>query len=482
MTRENFIELFPQKHPKWREHYLVDANALMKSVILATSQLSWPLKEGRGCREFWYNPIKPILFKAIGERAENYGVVFEKLLSKMVKAGVVTYASLGILDFRTMREIFEANEQAQCWKNILLFVEKDSAYVHLTPLQNLFNINIMSGHGWSNTSGIERILRDLVNKGVSEVVIFTLTDYDPFGFAIDQEFVDKCESLGLYVSEHYRIGINVEHATPEILDVQKYPIKLGRRLSVNGVSFDSNRWLAKYGIDRRYGLEIEAISAQLNGHLQLRIIVAKELLKYLKETDRVEEITKPAWENAPLKAIAELMYQIDNSWPEPNEILQPPKELPTQYLTYAEYVKGYTPIKNSMDSETEGITEEITDLQDQLEELEFDRSKIEEPYREQLREIASNYVLSRHILSYCLHQYYQQNKEKWQRENYSLGYPKGCLVTAVEQQQDLATFIKQVDATEIIKDIQSVLKDAMSNGEIQRLILDTLNGRGETNE
>jgi len=175
--------------------------------------------------------MKPILLKAVGERAENYSPAFEKILSELVKEGVITYAQLGILDFRTMRELFEANEQAQCWKNILLFVEKDSAYVHLTPLTNLFNINILSGHGWSSTASIERMLRDLLNKGVTEVVVFTLTDYDPFGFAIDKEFVDKCETMGLYVTEHHRIGINIEHATPEILDIQKYPVKPGRRLN-----------------------------------------------------------------------------------------------------------------------------------------------------------------------------------------------------------------------------------------------------------
>lgn len=483
MTHEDFIRFFPQKRPKWvRRGYKVDAKALMRAVILAAKGEHWTVTGERGCREVWYNPTKPILFEAVGERANKYMLAFEQLLSSMVKEGILTYLDLGILEFRTLRELYESIEKAECWKNILLFVEKDGAYVHLKPLQSLFNITIMSGHGWSNTSGIERMLRELAEKGIIEIVVFTLTDYDPFGFAIAQEFVDKCETLGLYVSEHHRIGINVEHATPEILDVQKYPIKPGKRLSVNGVRFDSDRWLAEYGIDRTYGLEIEAVSAQPGGHQFLREIVAKELLKYLTETDRVEEITKTAWENAPFNTITSLMYQIDNQYTDRQNIEYAlanatfPASHPEEYLNYEDYRNRYEPIRDEMTEETYGIQEEIEDLEEQLAELEGQKAVMEQPYRKQLDRLSHNYSLSRRILIYCLYKYYEQNKEKWPRDHYPLGFPEGCIVKAVEEQKDLAAFIKQVDDGKIIRDIQTVLKDALTNGEIQRLISEVLSG------
>jgi hypothetical protein len=226
MTPEQLITAFPQKMPQWvKKGYLVDFNSLIEAIILATKAMRYPLSDQRGCREVWYNPIKPILLKIERKRSEKYMKIFEAVLAKMVKEQRLTYADLGINEFRMLKETYNVNQnQAQCWSNILLFVEKDAVYVHLKPLQELFNINILSGGGWSKGAGIEHMLRLLQEKGITEVAVFSLTDYDPFGFAIDQEFVSKCQTFGLTVTKHYRIGVNVEHATPEILDVQKYPI------------------------------------------------------------------------------------------------------------------------------------------------------------------------------------------------------------------------------------------------------------------
>jgi len=479
MTREDFIQFFPQKRRKWvARGYKVDASKLMKAVILATAKLDWSASDNRGVREVWYNPVKPLLLRAIGLRAETVQTMgsFENTLSSMVKKGILAYADLGVYDFRTLRETYEGIEKAKCWSNILLFVEKDSAYIHLKPLQNLFNINMISGHGWSNTAGIEAILKELTQKGVTDVVAFTLTDYDPFGFAIDQEFVDKCETLGLYVTEHHRIGINVEHTTPENLAVQRYPIKPGKKLSVNGISFDSDRWLAEYGIEREYGLEIEAVSGQPGGHQFLREVVAKELLKYLRETDRVEEITWKAWKHAPVKAIQSLLYSIDDSWIDEKEIFDLPEKLPENYLGYEEYSNQYYPIRNEMESKTDEIRMEIDDLQEQISGLEDEKEEIELPYKNKLDILAHNYLLSRNVLATCLWRYYCDNEKLWLRENYTLGFPKGCLLKGIEEKQDLGNFIKQLDTRKIVSDMQSGLKDALNNGEIQQLISNVLNG------
>jgi len=499
MSREDLKLLFPQKHPKWKKlGYEIETKTLTKAIIRAAKEVEWPITGGKGVTEFWYNPVKPILLKAIGERANEVKVQVAlrrttiKYLSQMVKEGILQYTDLGITDFRTRKEIFKEVEKVLCWKNIMLFVEKDAAYGHLKPLQELFNINILSGGGWSHTAGIERILNLLKKHGITEFVVFTLTDYDSFGFAIDQEFVDKCETLGLKVKEHHRIGINVKHATPEILDVQKYPVKHGKKLTVNDICFDSDLWLAEYGIDGKYGLEIEAISAQPNGPQFLREIVAKELLKYLRETDRVEEITKKVWENAPYKSLSNLMYNIERYWPERESLEkiiehikngpQRPHQYMTEddYLTYQEYIEQYSDVQTRMEEETEDLQEEIDDLQEQISELEGEKDTLEQPFRKEMDALGTYYALSRRILIYCLWRYYQKHKEKWPRDHYSLGFPKGCLVTATQEQKDLAEFLKQVSDKEIITDIMSALKDAMNNGEIQQSISKILNGGGVT--
>jgi hypothetical protein len=481
MNADELIAAFPQKNERWiKKGYLVDFTGLLETIILGVKALHYPLTENRGCREVWYNPVKSILLKVERDRIEDpktdYMATFDRKLSDMVKNGVLTYADLGVNDFRTLKETFdEAQKKAQCWSNILLFVEKDSAYVHLIPLKKLFNINIISGGGWSHTAGIERQLRELRGKGISEVYNFNLTDYDPFGFAIDHEFVGKCEVLGLHVAEHQRIGINVEHATPEILDQQKYPIKRGKHLSVNGVSFNSDEWLKKSGIDGAYGLEIEAISAQPGGHQHLRYIVAQELLKYLHESDRIEEITTQAWKDAPFQALQALMYSVDECETTP-ETIGPPIVLPTEYISRRDCDRIVAHILEQRDNETVDIRIEIAELEEQLDKLRQEKTKIEEPHQKRLNAVKGEYWASRHLLTYCLWQHYQKTKGQWHRENYDLGYPKGCLLDAVKQEQDLSSFLEQLDIVSLISDLKNSYRDAMNNGAIAEMVEKILKG------
>jgi hypothetical protein len=473
MTPEQLTEAFPQKHEKWRRHgYKVNVTELIKTIIMATKKLHWPLTDNRGCREVWYNPVKPILYKAEQDRVDKHECMkrFENILAIMVKNGELTYADLGINDFRTLRDLYENIDRAECWKNILLFVEKDSAYVHLRPLQNLFNITIMSGGGWSHAAGIERMLRDITEKGITEVVVFTLTDYDPFGFAIEKEFTDKCEILGLRVKEYHRVGIKVGQATPEILKVQKYPIKKGRILTVNEVSFNSDEWLAEYGIDGKYGLEIEAISAQQGGHQFLREIVTTELLKYMKETDRIEELTAKGWQEVPLHAIGNFMNSTYNSRPEEKEITTLPTDLPEEFLSYKEYSERTSDIEAEKETATEDIDGEISDLEDQLRDLETKKEDIEQPFDSRLDDLTFDYECSARLVMHALYRYWNENRDKWPREKYSLGYPEGCILEGIKQQANIYGFIEHLDLHEVHDDLINAFTEIMKNGEFTNVL------------
>ena len=474
MNRAELENAFPQKRPRWvAQGYKVNVNALLRACILAVKELHLPMIDDSGCREKWYNPIKAIVLVADPERINNpnlkrgYMGVFEGILSDMVREGVVTYADLGINDFRTMKQIFNDVQCAMCWTDVLLFVEKDAAFVHLKPLSAFFNINIISGGGWAHTAGLERLLRELKQKGINEVVVFTVGDYDPFGFAIENEFGSTCQKLGLYVKEHHRIGINPCHATPEILEVQKYPIEHGRKLSVNGICFDSDRWLNEYGIDRQYGLEIEAISGQAGGHQRLREIVAEELLKYLKESDRIEELTKIAWENAALATVLNVLRSVDPEFAFTTEIVtQLPKELPTEFLTKPEYQKFIEPIEEQKDEATAEIDNEISDAEDAVTELESQREKIAEPFDDQLYDLQEQYEQSLKWLAHSLYRYYIEHKDKWPREAYDLGYPKGCLLEAVKNQTDFYSFREHVNISAFHDELANTLVSVMGNGDL----------------
>lgn len=482
MSRQQLEQAFPQRRPKWRAIYRIDLSALLKACILAIKELHLPILDDSGCRERWYNPIKAILLVADPERVNKsskhgYMAIFEHILSVMVREGTVTYADLGINDFRTMKHLFSEVQSAMCWTDVLLFVEKDAAYVHLKPLSEFFNINIISGGGWAHTAGLERLLRELKQKGIDEVVVFTIGDYDPFGFAIGTEFVNTCETLGLYVKEYHRVGINPEHATPEILDVQKYPIERGRKLHVGDVCFNADKWLEEHGIaddgtigHGSYGLEIEAVSGQPGGHQFLREIVATELLKYLKETDRIEELTAKGWQEAPLHAIGNFMYSIDQTWPEEKEITTLPTELPSEFLTHKEYNERYSNIEDERETATEDISSEISDVEDQLGNLETEKEDIEQPFESRQTDLAHDYNCSAKLVMHTLYQYWQDNRDKWPREKYSLGYPEGSILEAVKQQTSIHGFSEHLDLHEIHDNLIAAFNEIVKNGEFSDLL------------
>lgn len=490
MTRPQLEQAFPQKHPLWLSRgYKCDIKALLRACILAIKELHLPILDNSGCREKWYNPIKAILLVADPERVNNpnlkqgYMSTFEALLSEMVKAGELTYADLGVNDFRTLKNVFNDVPCAMCWTNVLLFVEKDAAYVHLEPLSKFFNVNIISGGGWTHTAGIERHLRELKQKGISEVVVFGLGDYDPFAFAIQTEFVSTCEKLGLHVKEYHRIGISPNHATPAILDVQKYPVEKGRKrkLSVNGINFDSDRWLEQYGIAENgtigngiYGLEIEAVSGQQGGHQQLREIVAQELLKYLKESDRVEELTAKAWREVPLEAVRSFMYGIDDSIPTEQEITTLPDDVPNEFLTKREYDERYETIDDAEDEMTSEVDGEISRLEDLLEEKETEKEDIQQPYEEKKSALTKDYFISAKLVMHTLYRYWQQHQDKWPRERYSLGYSEGCLLEAVKQQGNIDLFKRHLNTDEPHKEILATFNEIVQNGEFTPLLNKTL--------
>jgi len=150
-----------------------------------------------------------------------------------------------------MRELYETIDKAECWNNVILFVEKDSAYVHLRPLKDLLNITILSGGGVSKTACAE----DMKNRlDLTEYTIFTVTDYDPWGFFIGKEVSDKFKVLGL-PTKSVRIGINPEQLMGEILDSQKYPVKLDNK---------AREWCSEYGLSGPLGEDRYIITLNMN--------------------------------------------------------------------------------------------------------------------------------------------------------------------------------------------------------------------------
>jgi len=322
ITKKKAIRLFR----KGRITENINRTQLFRSIIMAASRVKWSKTDTRGIREFWYNPCKAIFYRIFGREIDQMGesqitTICDQLshiLSIMSQSKLVRYEDLGIVDNRTKRRLWETREGANCWSTIVLFTEKDTAWNHLQPLQKLLNITMLSGGGVSKTA-LNEYMMDRLPK--VKYTLFTLTDYDPWGFFISGECFMKMRRMG-WDLEVIRIGINVEHVPKEIIKTQKYPVKMDDK---------GPKWAPKYGLlgglrtvyrtktktiknketgkkekvtteylaykgRKGWGLEIEAVSGEVGGAQELRELVLEEILKHLKETDRLDEIKTPLWE------------------------------------------------------------------------------------------------------------------------------------------------------------------------------------------
>jgi flagellar biosynthesis/type III secretory pathway protein FliH len=129
-----------------------------------------------------------------------------------------------------------------------------------------------------------------------------------------------------------------------------------------------------------------------------------------------------------------------------------------------------------MEKKTTWVDDEISDLEDQLSELEQQKEETEQPYQDQLEEIRRQYSMSRQLLTSALWLKYNEEKEKWTREKYDLGFPKGCLVQAIKEKKNLNAFQQQLSTKQIMLDIQSGLQEAIDNGSIEASIQRFLKG------
>lgn len=373
MSREQAMEYF-----RWGDG--LNYKQLVANIIQAATALRWD--ETRGVREFWYNPIKPIVLRLFPGIQTPGGDAkkekqFNSVLSDMRKAKQITYKQLGIVDYRTMRKRYESIDKAKCWNNIILFVEKDSAYIHLRPLADLLNITILSGAGWSNTAAAES-LYDQLDKN-REYEIYGVSDHDPYGYGIGIEASTKLEIIGLKIKKYLRIGISPKQISKGIQDSQKYPVKITlksapqwcedhglegpyQRVYKTVTKDEVKRKVLVYEGTKCYGLEIEAVSGQPGGPKMLRRIVLEALLEYLKENDRIDEILTDIWENIEQEV---LEYHLDS------ETLSAWKELGVdrtlrEYLTSGVYESRSEDIEIEKEEATEESQAKLNSLEEEI--------------------------------------------------------------------------------------------------------------------
>lgn len=286
----------------------LSASFVINHIIeLAADELEWQgRQDANSLRDFWYNPVKPILETAVPNWGDGAGTSdwnrglskrLSKRLSKKVKAQEITYRDLNILDDSRDRRI--ATDSLENDK--ILFVEKSAAYRKLKPLAKVYDLTLVEGSGWQATALIEDLAQQLDPD--QEYTFWVLGDYDPTGFGIVEDFVDRANNLGIDVDrdESRRIGVWPEQVDDVVVDEQKF--------TVGGQNNDD--WKAEYGIDGEYGLEIEAVGTSLQEKAEaLRELVVDEIKDAIDADERRYRDTQQSAANVPGHAARRVVSDI----------------------------------------------------------------------------------------------------------------------------------------------------------------------------
>lgn len=259
----------------------VSSRKLIRHIIeLASDELSWQGRNNaNSLRDFWYNPTKPILERALPEKVEDEDFKFSRrmsqylsdVMSEMVKDGRVSYRELNILDDSRERQVNRGTIE----EDKILFVEKDAAYRKLKPLEQVYKLSIVSGSGFQATALIEDLAHEL--NGAANYQLYVLSDFDPTGFKIVNDFEERAGQLGIEVKSVTRLGIEPRQLDQTTVEEQKFSPPVN--------SEADREWMDQHGIDGEYGLELEAIGDLNEKGPELRRVV----IEALKDDIRTEE-------------------------------------------------------------------------------------------------------------------------------------------------------------------------------------------------
>lgn len=275
-------------------------------IRLLDDELEWQGEDdSMSLRGLWYSGVKSALQRAFPERWEDpefdsnrrYSQYLSDVLSEMVKDGEITYRDLNILD--------DSRQRSFAWSGSLeddkiVFVEKDAAYRRLEPITEVFEFTLVSGSGWQATALIED-MRNHLEAGQS-YSLYVLTDFDPTGYAIVEDFAARCSSLDIPIQSVSRLGIEPEQVSARVREQERFEVPN------NGDS--DQKWLDEHGIDGKFGLEIEAIGARGEGGEPLRRIVVEALEDDLRLRERDEREVREATARIPQRAASSVAANI----------------------------------------------------------------------------------------------------------------------------------------------------------------------------
>ena len=309
----HFDELIHDQPKDWlRSNFQEGADEYPVNVARLLRNILWQMRERIQRKEkpplrelirtFWYMYIKPTLSRAgaLASETDQYAQLTDNLAALVKDFNVMRYKDIGFRDDNQNNWRLGKNA------NVILFAEKVGSLDFLLDLHAQYNVTVIALGGQPSLLSAEYFVDAIRAAGVSlkrSFYLFSLVDYDPSGWIIQQAFLND---LAFYGLSHTRAS---ELITPDRLIVDEV---LGSRFRIpdnDAMRTKNKSWLEQVRARQYknqqhleekdgdnvtlYGLETESVSTQrLRGALETEMapLVGKseDLLK-IYELRQVEK-------------------------------------------------------------------------------------------------------------------------------------------------------------------------------------------------
>lgn len=261
---------------KGADEYAVNVSLMIRNIIwqLRDRILSGnrePLKEL--IRTAWYMYIKPTLTRvdALSSKTDQYNQMIAQIVYMVKKLDILRYKDIGF------RNEGEAYQYIGGNANIILFAEKLGYQGFLNEMSEKYNITTLALGGQPSVLNIEYFIDELKKRKINlrrSFYLFSIVDYDPSGWIIQNAFLDNLKFYGLKYTKIFEL-ITPDMLTQEEIKMSKYTIPIGKAMNVKNRdwikeikkrSFKNQKYL--FNISGRalpaklYGLESESVSTK----------------------------------------------------------------------------------------------------------------------------------------------------------------------------------------------------------------------------
>jgi len=257
MTRDELIAAFSTASGSVVVVSVLLANFLWQQIQYIRAGSPSPV-EGGNVRSLWYL-VKPVLSR-IGslDETDHYKTLSSEL-AEMAARRLISYREFGLIDDGKW-SIGAYNP------HVILMAEKEAHYRFLQQMQDETGATILATGGQPATITSEyftaALLEKLAQVGIvtaappPEVVILSLTDYDPYGWALLDTFAGDLETFGL--PKIHVINLSVpKNYRPEELEMMHYDLEK----SGDTPPAMLRKWMKRTnGIDGKpWGMEVDVL-------------------------------------------------------------------------------------------------------------------------------------------------------------------------------------------------------------------------------